>query len=163
MVMDEKKLSSKVLTFDTDITVLPQLRKIFDANNLTGMRSVGDPSIVDIILDKNIHLGALFVNNQGNWLELSSRLKEIRPELPLFLRIEELSDMSEIPRDKAWLFDGIFHISEEEKISKFLNSHIFIRDYPVDMIRRIQEFSTKAFESMIPEAVVHSLSPPDDP
>jgi CheY-specific phosphatase CheX len=156
---ENTRIRSKVLTFDTDIVILPQLRKIFDANHLTGLRSIGDPSIVDIILDKNIHLGALFVNNDGDWLNLSARLKEIRPELPLFLRVEELSDIKDIPKEKSWLFDGVFHISEEEKISNLLKNHIFIRDYPIEMIRHIIDFSVKAIKSMIPEGIVHCQSP----
>ena len=50
---NENNIKSKVLTFETDISVLPKLRAIFDANNLTGMRSVGDSSIVNVILEKN--------------------------------------------------------------------------------------------------------------
>ena len=65
MMSDETQIKSKVLTFDTDISVLPKLRSILDANNLTGMRSIGDPKIVSIIMEKNIQLGALFVNNRG--------------------------------------------------------------------------------------------------
>ncbi|QEN07027.1 chemotaxis protein CheX [Oceanispirochaeta crateris] len=152
-------IKSKVLTFDTDMTVLPQLRKIFDANHLSGIRSVGDPSIIHIILDKNILLGAIFVNNRGNWKDLSVRIKEIRPELPLFLRVEEPSEADEIPTEMAWYFDGLFHINEEEKISQYLKTHIFIRDYPLEMIRHIQNFSIHSIKAMIPEAVVHSLPP----
>jgi len=156
---EEQSIRSKVLTFDTDISVLPRLRTLFDANNLTGMRSVADPAIVDIILEKNIHLGALFLNNRQDWINLSVKLKELRPELPLFLRVEELGEIDDIPEDKLVLFDGIFHISEEEKIHTFLNDHIFIRDYPVDMIRHIHDFSMNAFKFMIPEAQVQSHAP----
>lgn len=156
---DNTQIKSKVLTFDTDITVLPKLRAIFDANNLTGMRSVGDPAIASIILEKNIHLGALFVNNQGDWLNLSRELKKLRPELPLFLRVEEKKDEKKLSYEDKMIFDGIFHISEDDRIVEYLKTHIFIRDYPVEMIRHIQEFSMNAFKYMIPEASVHCPAP----
>ena len=122
---EELSLNSKVLTFDTDISVLPKLKKIFEKNNLTGLRSIGDLEIIDVILSKNIHLGALFVNNQGDYIELSEKLKFLRPELPLFLRLENKEDEAEIPAEKLHLFDGFFHISEAEKLSELLTSHIF--------------------------------------
>ncbi|MDC7234340.1 MAG: chemotaxis protein CheX [Spirochaetales bacterium] len=156
---DLNQIKSKVLTFDTDITVLPRLKTIFEANNLTGMRSIGDASVVNVILDKNIHLGALFVNNRGDWLKLSRELKKLRPELPLFLRVEEKKEEKEISKEDLYLFDCIFHISQEEKISSSLNTHIFIRDYPVEMIRHIHDFSMNALKYMIPEADVHSPAP----
>lgn len=156
---NDTQIKSKVLTFDTDISVLPKLRTIFDENNLMGMRSVGDPTIVNVILEKNIHMGALFVNNKGSWLDLSRQLKILRPELPLFLRVEEKKDEKTISREDALLFDGIFHISETEKITEYLKTHIFIRDYPVEMIRHIHDFSINAFKSMIPESPVHCPAP----
>ena len=152
-----EKIKSKVLTFDTDISVLPKLKKIFDANNLTGMRSLGDPGIVDVILDKNIHLGAVFVNNAGNWEALCLKLKKLRPELPLFLRLEEKDDT--VPENINDILDGMFHISEGEKIGSYLHSHIFIRDYPLEMISRIREFSLTAFRSMIPGVEIQSAAP----
>lgn len=156
---NENNIKSKVLTFETDISVLPKLRAIFDANNLTGMRSVGDSSIVNVILEKNFHLGALFVNNQGDWLNLSRQLKILRPELPLFLRVEEKKDEKKLSYEDALLFDGIFHISQEERIVEYLKTHIFIRDYPVEMIRHIHEFSKNAVKYMIPESEIHCPAP----
>ncbi len=155
----ETQIQSKVLTFDTDITVLPKLKKIFDANNLTGMRSIGDPSIVNIILEKNIHLGALFVNDQGDWLKLSRKLKELRPELPLFLRVDMVEDKEKIEAEDRWLFDGIFHISETALINEYLKTHIFIRDYPLEMISHIQKFSINALEYMIPKVDIRCPAP----
>lgn len=155
----ETKISSKVLTFDTDVSILPKLRKIFDDNNLIGLRSIGDPSLADIILEKNIHLGALFVNNRGEWIELSKRLKTLRPELPLFLRVEDEKEKDSINAEHRLLFDGIFHISETEMITELLESHIFIRDYPTEMIRHIHDFSMNAFEYMMPGMDVHSPAP----
>ncbi len=154
---DREKIKSKVLTFDTDISILPRLRKIFDANNLTGMRSIGDPGIVDIILDKNIHLGAIFTNNSGDWEALCLKLKQIRPELPLFLRVENPDDP--VPEEINEIIDGHFHISEEGKITNFLRNHIFIRDYPLEMISRIREFSMNALVSMIPGVDIVSSAP----
>ncbi len=156
---EETRIRSKVLTFDTDITVLPKLKQIFDANNLTGMRSIGDPSIVNIILEKNIHLGALFVNDQGDWLNLSRKLKELRPELPLFLRVENIEDREKIDADNPHLFDGIFHISEKGLINDYLKTHIFIRDYPLEMISHIHQFSINALNYMIPDVDIHTPAP----
>jgi len=152
-------LKSKVLTFDTDISVLPQLKSIFEENNLSGMRSIGDARYVDVILSKNIHLGALFLNNAGDYMKLAVRLKQERPELPLFLRLEEPGDEKDIPSDHRHLFDGVFHISEREKISDLLKSHIFIQEYPADMIRQIQEFSLKSLHAMIQDTEIHSPAP----
>ncbi len=156
---EELSLNSKVLTFDTDISVLPKLKKIFEKNNLTGLRSIGDLEIIDVILSKNIHLGALFVNNQGNYIELAEKLKLIRPELPLFLRLENKEDEKEIPSDKPHLFDGFFHISEAEKLSKLLTSHIFILKYPAEMIKQIQEFSVRSIESLVRGMEIHTPAP----
>jgi hypothetical protein len=152
-------LKSKVLTFDTDTSVLPQLKKVFDGNNIRGMRSVGDPDLVDVILSKNIHLGALFLNNRGDYIRLAERLKLERPELPLYLRLEELEEEQNIPQENKHLFDGWFHISEKEKISAFLKTHIFIQDYPAEMIRQIQEFSTTAISSMINGMEIYCPAP----
>ncbi len=155
----KQSLNSKVLTFDTDISVLPELKKIFEENNLTGMRSIGDPEIIDIILNKNIHLGALFLNNRDNYLQLAERLKVIRPELPVFLRMEDSHEKAEIPEEKIHLFDGFFHISEKENISRLLKTHIFIQDYPAEMIKQIQEFSVNSINSLIRGMEVHAPAP----
>lgn len=152
-------LKSKVLTFDTDISILPKLKKIFDENNISGLRSIADPYVVDVILNKNIHLGALFLNNRSDYIPLAERLKQVRPELPLFLRLENKEEQEDIPAEKLRLFDGTFHISEKEKLSTLLKSHIFIRDYPAEMIRQIQEFSINGIKSMINGMNIHCPAP----
>ncbi len=158
--MNEKMpLTSRALTFDTDISILPQLKKIFEENNLKGMRSIGSPDLVDIILDKNIHLGALFMNNRGDFIPLAEKLKQQRPELPLFLRVEEPGEEENLPEKKTWLFDGAFHIEDKEKISSLLKSHIFIHEYPSEMIRQIQDFSISGIKSMINGVQVHCPAP----
>ncbi|OQY31872.1 MAG: hypothetical protein B6241_12890 [Spirochaetaceae bacterium 4572_59] len=158
--MNEKvDLKSKVLTFDTDISILPKLKHIFDENNISGMRSIADPEVVDVILNKNIHLGALFLNNRNDYILLAERLKHERPELPLFLRLENIEEEADIPAEKTQLFDGTFHITEKEKLSAMLKSHIFIRDYPSEMIRQIREFSVNGIKSMINGMNIYAPAP----
>ena len=160
ILMNEKMpLTSRVLTFETDLSVLPKLKQIFENNNIVGMRSIGDVNIIDIILSKNIHLGALFLNNRGDFIPLARKLKLARPELPLFLRLEKPEEEEDIPAGDSHLFDGTFHISEEEKISRLLKSYLFIQDYPVEMIRQIQRFSINGIESLIQGMEIHSPAP----
>ncbi len=160
-IVKQRDISSKVLVFDSDPQVLGELAKFFEKEKISIVRSVANPSVLEVILQKNPQLGGMFLSGVNNEVhqEIGKRMKALRPELPVFIRIEDEAEMERLPEEKRRLFDGFFHIKDKEKLSLLLRDFIFIREYPSELVHHIYEFSMKSFKFLLPNASIHSHAP----
>lgn len=150
---------SKVLVKDSSAEALAKLKEYFKCKGLVGL-CVRDESVGLLdLLAANTDLGAVFLADdiQSNGLtgiELACQIKKLRPELPIFVRKQHLTDEDTVIKEYE-----VFTLFDFERLSHLLEQHLFTKFYPIELIRGIQEISEQAFKANILDANVEVDSP----
>jgi len=144
-------IKSKVLVFEPD-PVQQQFLRIFCENNqLMGLR-VDDLDRFVRALKSELDLGALFLcelegeENQVKLRRVIRLLSSMRPELPIFLRRVVRED--DVEDDWSERVAGSYLAGDEEEIRELIDTYIFNRYYPTEVIRQIQQDTVKALENL---------------
>ena len=103
-VDDNTEIVSKVLIHDVSDEAKLQLKVFCQANNLIGL--VDNSKDIFEILKSNIDLGAVIIGEGKDaggtsGIELSQKIHELRPELPIIVRVEDVNDTHKIEANKA--------------------------------------------------------------
>ena len=104
-------------------------------------------------LDSELDLGALFlceVEGEDNQVKLRRLIRAIsgmRPELPIFLRrLKPLAEGEEDPW--AEKVAGCYLAGDNETVRELIDTYIFNRYYPSEVIRQIQIDTERALENL---------------
>ncbi len=149
--MTEKtEIFSKVLVREDDEATLSRIKAFCDDNNLIGMRDMSR-DILEVV-SGNIDLGAIFIsssdaNGADSAVGIARKVHQHRPEIPVFLRLKEGSDISTLgisEEEFQTLFAGCYHLSDLDKLKELVDSYVFSMHYPPAMVRGIKEISEEA-------------------
>lgn len=158
--MENNNIVSKILVHEVCGESESILKSFCQAHNLVGMKD-SSKSLMDI-LQTHTDLGGAFLyegkdKNGESGLELGLKIKAIRPELPLFLRRENLE--SELSSEYDGVFAGSYTKDDMNKLESLIESHLFSTYYPIPLIRGIQELSNEAFHTTIRNMKVECEAP----
>ena len=125
------ELSSRVLVYDHETEQMDLLKSFFSSRSLVGLRVGSESRIIDV-LNTNIDLGAIFLSGQVAE-DIIVSIHRLRSELPIFIRQSEaepiLASVPVVP----------YETGDEDKLDQLVNTYIFNRYYPSDLIRLIAE------------------------
>lgn len=150
-------LVSKVLVIETDASVLAAIRAFCDANGLQGHKV--HPLSVSAVLRSRIDLGAVFVGARlqgavSDGVALAREIARLRPELPLFLRLDAPQALADGPPSVV-----PYVLEDIEALKQELERKIFDRVYPVSLVRSLSEMTQAAMASQFRGMQVQ-LDPP---
>ncbi len=145
--MQRELLTSKVLIHETDEEACAFLKNFCRAYNLTALRDSRE-SVIDVF-KRNNDMGAAFVAEGGgdfSAYELAKLLREHRPEIPVFLRLQ--SSSSPVPAALQKYVAGVYLTGDEATLGALVDRYLFCKHYPVTVIRGMQTISTAALASV---------------
>lgn len=159
---DQAKLVSKVLILDSDAACHERIKSFCDENNLVGLK-VQDDNVMSV-LKSNVDLGAIllsetFFDNEHGGLALARVMHQVRPELPIFLRREQRSDLDDLCENDQRSFSAAYTIDTIDNLRKSITESIFCLEYPNVLVRGITELTKSSLESQFKEMTVEVATP----
>ncbi len=161
-IKDQTRLVSKVLVLDSNTECYDRIKIFCDANNLVGLKVQQDNLLA--VLKSNVDLGGILLSEtypdspQGG-IAMAREIHEIRPELPIFLRLERNARLEELSEKDQKLFSAAYRIDDIAKLRHAIDTCIFSLTYPNALVRGIAELATKAFESQFKDMRVEVETP----
>lgn len=159
---EDKTLVSKVLVLDDDRTHANSLKSFCEDCGLVGIRpQQGGAGNVMAILKSNVDLGGilLYENYGGRGLELAREIHAERPELPIFLRRETLSSVAGLGEKDAAMFRCAYTLTDLQLLRATLDSSIFSRIYPNELVRGITEMTRASLATLFRHCEVDVETP----
>ena len=159
---DNIKLVSKVLVLEGDRACFDSIKLFCDDNNLVGLTVQADN--VMSVLRSNVDLGGIFLSEnydgraQGG-LQMAHRIHAIRPELPIFLRRESVSNLDDIAASDRKSLSAAYTIATIDLLQGPVGEYIFSLSYPNVLVRGISEITRAALESQF-KGVAVEVAPP---
>ncbi|VUD56383.1 hypothetical protein TDB9533_02038 [Thalassocella blandensis] len=138
---DNSSPVSKVLVHDCDRDKEAAIKQFCDDNQLVALKASSN-NVLDV-LRSYVDLGGVFLSEDldgepGAGIKLGEEIHRIRPELPIFLRINSESSNIEDPK-KA--FCATYTIESIDTLKTIINEYIFCTYYPNALIRGIEEIT----------------------
>ena len=156
---------SKVLVLDDASQHFEQLKHLCDESRLVGIKpnQAGRDSVMGI-LKSNVDLsGILLYENYGNealkGISLAREIHASRPELPIFLRRDGASNLGGLSASDASIFCGAFSLSDASQFHALVESSIFSRVYPTDLVRGITEMTLSSLQTLFRNCSVEVEAP----
>lgn len=161
----EKMLVSKVLVLDDAIAHLDGLKAFYDDCGLLGIRpQQGDADSVMAILKSNVDLGGIMLyenygGRSGEGLVLARAIHAMRPELPIFLRREEVASVAGLDERDAAMFRCAYTLQDLLHLRASLDASIFSRVYPNELVRGISEMTRASLQTLFRNCEVDVETP----
>ncbi|UIN23813.1 chemotaxis protein CheX [Herbaspirillum frisingense] len=149
----DNTITSKVLVLDRDADCYDTIKSFCERHQLVGLKAHEEH--VMAVLRSNVDLGGIMLSESVAGLGeggrgLARRIREVRPELPLFLRRRrECADTPLAERDSE-LFSAVYRIDDIEALAPAVAASIFSQRYPNALVRGIAEISRMVLESQFP-------------
>ncbi len=159
---NDAQLISKVLVIDGNEAALGPLKVFCLEINLVGLRA--SPNTLDQVLAHNIDLGAVLISEEPvakgiDSLEVAAHIHQRRPDLPIFLRRYDRSDLEGIDHQYASLFAGAYCLSNLEALKKVVQQQLFDAFYPRELVSGMEEVARACISNMFNGAEVRSDVP----
>lgn len=157
------KIVSKVLVHENDEKTMGVLKEFFNTMNLIGLKAERYSNIQET-LDTNIDLGAVFLyegkdQDGRSGMETALEIHKVRPELAVFLRRDERSDLSDLPQDVQKACAGAYLTAEIDNLKELVEKYLFTTYYPSAMVRGVEELSEEALHSTFQNLKISVESP----
>jgi hypothetical protein len=154
MIGFEKALVSKVLIFEHDSAVHDQLKEFCSTHGLIGVKQTTHSAMK--MLYTNVDLGAVIISEKShdgveglkNGFEMAQRISKIRKELPIFIRRESRADMDDLSPEQRRGIAGAFVVDRPETLTKLVDQYLADTEYPISLIRRIEEVSHQSLTTL---------------
>ncbi len=159
----ELELVSKVLVLDGNETALGVLKVFCKENHLVGLRASSARSAREV-LKSNIDLGAILISEEAvsggvYSLELSRQIHKDRPDLPIFLRRYNASNLDGIPEQYQGIFSGAYCLSNLEALKNMVQDRLFDTFYPTLLVRGIMGIAESCLKNCFRGVEIHSEPP----
>lgn len=159
---DDMELVSKVLVLDSNESYFDRIKIFCDNNNLVGVRALEENVLA--VLKSNVDLGAILLSEDyggkvHGGVTLARQINRARPELPIFLRREQLSNLDDLPEKDRKVFCHAYTIENIADLRKVIDEYIFSLVYPNVMVRGIKEITQSALEGLFRDANVETEAP----
>jgi hypothetical protein len=147
---DTAKLVSKVLVLDDLPEHGRRINAFCDAHNLVAVKA--QSRNVMAVLKSNVDLGAVFLsetycNGGHSGLPLAKKIHAVRPELPIFLRLEPGKPAQALAMPDSGAFIAPYAIDQLDELGAAVSTSIFSQAYPNSLVRGIAELTVTALES----------------
>ena len=170
---DDTQIVSKVLVHESNDDALSVLKEVCTTHKLVGLKvSTGNNTIgikdasneIDDVLKSNVDLGAIFLTetpdaNGFSGIDLCLKIHHTRPELPIFLRREALSDASDLDADVQEAITGVYTLSDTTQLDDLISSYVCSMYYPIELAQGIQDISFDAFANVIKDTNIECEQP----
>nr|WP_198982491.1 chemotaxis protein CheX [Herbaspirillum sp. ASV7] len=155
-------ITSKVLVLDKDADCYDTIKSFCERHNLVGLKAHEEH--VMAVLRSNVDLGGIMLSESLAGLGeggrgLARRIREIRPELPIFLRRRREAPDAPLGVGESELFCAVYRIEEIDALAPALEASIFSLRYPNALVRGIAEISRMVLENQFPGARVEIEQP----
>lgn len=162
---DAPLVMSKVLVLDDVSEHFERLKQFCDECGLVGIKpNQGSKESVMTILKSNVDLGGILLHENyggaaGQGIELAKLIHTSRPELPIFLRRETVASLDGIAAADAGVFCAAFTVGDLEPLKSALDSSIFSRVYPTELVRGITEMTLSSLRTLFKNCSVDVEAP----
>jgi hypothetical protein len=159
----ETELISNVLVLDGNEDAYGVLKVFCQENQLVGLRASSE-SVHDVMAS-NIYFGAILISEEPpisedlNSFDLAYQIYLQRPDLPIFLRRYDSSDLEDIPAKYQKIFTGAYCLSNLERLKNLVHDQIFNAFYPADLVNGMRDISMVCVENSFIDVEVHSDTP----
>ncbi len=164
------KVVSKVLVHEVDAKVLKQLQTLCVSHQLVGIRAnLGTNTIglqlatseIEDVLRSNLDLGAVLLTEEpdefdNSGLDLSVRIQQQRPDLPIFLR---RTTEGPLPDRVKNAIAGEYRANNMAQLHRLMQAFINTQYFPYELASCVQEFALQIYESLVPGVQVKSDYP----
>ena len=165
MIGFEKRLVSKVLIFEENQAAQSVLKEFCAANGLVGVKQTSHSSMK--MLYTNSDLGAVLLSEKShdsaeglsNGFELAVRIKRVRKELPIFIRRENRTDLDDLTPEQRKAITGAYTLDDMSALTGLVDQYLADSEYPISLIRRIEEVTTSALTSLFKDIEVTNELP----
>ena len=165
MIGFEKRLVSKVLIFEDDPRAQGTLKAFCSEHGLIGVKQSDHSSMKR--LETNIDLGAVLISEHScdraegieNGFQLAQRIHAIRRELPIFIRRDQRTDLEDIPLAQRSGIAGAYRIDQPDGLKNLLDQYLANTEYPISLIRRIEEVTHGALNALFRDVEVSNELP----
>jgi hypothetical protein len=167
---DATLVRSKVLVLDDASEHVAQIKQFCEDCCLLGIKpNLGSQGGVMAILRSNVDLGGIILYEhylgQAMGLPLAHAIHAARPELPIFLRRDGDATLAGLASVDASIFCAAFSMSDpfsKSDLGRFksvLDSSIFSRVYPTDLVRGITEMTLGSLQTLFKNCSVEVEAP----
>ncbi len=149
----DNTITSKVLVLDRDADCYDTIKSFCERHQLVGLKAHEEH--VMAVLRSNVDLGGIMLSESLAGLGeggrgLARRIREVRPELPLFLRRRRESADTPLAERDSELFSAVYRIDDIDALAPAVAASIFSQRYPNALVRGIAEISRMVLESQFP-------------
>ncbi len=160
MIGFEKRLVSKVLIFEENPSAKMALKEFCGANGLVGVKQTSHSNMK--MLYTNSDLGAVLLSEKShdsaeglhNGFELAVRIKKVRKELPIFMRRESRTDLDDATPEQRAAITGVYTLDNMAHLTELVDQYLADSEYPISLIRRIEEVTTSALSSLFKDVEI---------
>lgn len=165
MIKFDKSLVSKVLVFEDDKEIQATIKEFCDNNGLIALRQQSYSAMK--VLYSNIDLGGVLLSETSHdsaegihdGFDLAVRIHKIRPELPIFMRREDHEGKDDLNEEQQAAIAGVYSIKNMNKLLEMADQYLADTEYPISLIRRIEEVTTSSLESTFKNTTVKLALP----
>ncbi len=161
-MVEKAELVSKVLVLDDSPECGMRIKAFCDANRLVTLRAQSEN--VMAVMKSNVDLGAIFLSEgygvpSSDGYSFAKEIHEVRPELPIFFRRNQVDNLDDLPEMQRGLFSHAYTIDHIDKLGPVIHESIFSLVYPNALVRGITEITKAALESQFKGVDVATEAP----
>ncbi|MCG8313181.1 MAG: chemotaxis protein CheX [Pseudomonadales bacterium] len=164
MIKFDNTLVSKLLVFEDDKEIQLSIKEVLERNGLVAVRQQSYSAMK--VLYSNIDLGGVLLGETSHdsaegihdGFELAVRIHKIRPELPIFLRREQ-DTVDDLTEEQQAAIAGVYTLDNPDKLLEIIERFVADTEYPISLIRRIEEVTLSSLESTFKNTTVKMALP----
>lgn len=165
MIKFDKTLVSKMLVFEEDLDMQTQTKEFCEQHGLVAVKNNSYSAMK--VLYSHIDLGGVLVcekshdSSEGihNGFDLAVKIRQIRPELPIFMRRETAEDLSDQSEEVQSAIVGVYTASSMHKLAELIEQYLADTEYPISLIRRIEEVTMTSLKATFKNSTIKMALP----
>lgn len=165
MIGFDRQLVSKVLIFEDVASAQVELKALCAEYGLIGLKQAQHSAMN--MLESNIDLGAVLISESctdpasgiADGFALARHIHQLRRELPIFIRREGRSDLDDLSPEARKGIAGAYDIEHPESFKLLLDQYLADTEYPISLIRRIEEITHSSLNALFRDIEVSNELP----
>jgi hypothetical protein len=159
---DTATVISKVLVLDSNPDCQQAIKDFCASHHLSALR-VNRGNLLSV-LRSNVDLGAILIaerigEDEHAGIELGRQVHALRPELPIFLRREQVNGLEDLSLADRSAFTAGYAVGNITDLEPIIQDSIFCQYYPNALVRGITEITQGALNSQFQGLEVHIDTP----
>lgn len=150
-------LVSKVLVLEPNPAAMERIREFCQSHRLQGLR-VGQHNIHSV-LQSNVDLGGVLIpqrigTDSCAGLKLVRHINAVRPELPIFLRLEDMESEAELSAEDLRATCVRYTLSSIDRLDEAVGDNIFGVAYPATLVQAVSDLTLHSLRHQFPATAV---------